>query len=116
MDKNEERVRNTTLVQLWNVISPVSIRSRSTISALDAKTQRAPEPQLRSAKLYRDRARQMEAMAKHLLAPEPGSAQKPGDSSERLDNPPVWSPWNFQSKQRDWHEVIYDEMHRVHEA
>jgi hypothetical protein len=40
-----------------------------------------------------------------------GSAQKPGDSSEQLDNPPLWSPWNFQSKQRDWHEVIYDEMH-----
>jgi hypothetical protein len=50
------------------------------------------------------------------LGTAPGSAQKPGDSSERLDNPPVWSPWNFQSKQRDWHEVIYDEMHRVHEA
>jgi hypothetical protein len=41
---------------------------------------------------------------------EPGSAQKLGDSSEQLDNPPFWSPWNFQSKQRDWHEIIYDEM------
>jgi hypothetical protein len=39
-----------------------------------------------------------------------GQAQKPGDSPEQLHNPPLWSPWNFQSKQRDWHEVIYDEM------
>ena len=38
-------------------------------------------------------------------------ARKPGDSSEQLDNPPLWSPWNFQTKQRDWHEIIYDEMH-----
>jgi len=39
-----------------------------------------------------------------------GPARKPDDSSERLDNPPLWSPWNFQTKQRDWHEVIYDQM------
>lgn len=39
-----------------------------------------------------------------------GPARKSGDSSERLDNPPLWSPWNFQTRQRDWHEVIYDEM------
>jgi hypothetical protein len=39
-----------------------------------------------------------------------GTARKPGDSSEQLDNPPLWSPWNFQTKQRDWHKAIYDEM------
>jgi hypothetical protein len=38
------------------------------------------------------------------------AATKPSDSSEQLDNAPFWSPWNFQTKQRDWHEVIYDEM------
>jgi hypothetical protein len=38
------------------------------------------------------------------------TARKPGDSSDQLDNPPFWSPWNFQTKQRDWHEFIYDEM------
>jgi hypothetical protein len=37
-------------------------------------------------------------------------ATKPGDSSDQLDNPPFWSPWNFQTNQRDWHEIIYDEM------
>jgi hypothetical protein len=25
-----------------------------------------------------------------------GPARKPGDPSEQLDNPPLWSPWNFQ--------------------
>ena len=40
--------------------------------------------------------------------------QKPGDSSEQLDNPPLWSPWNFQTKQRDWHQALYDEMHSNH--
>jgi hypothetical protein len=39
-----------------------------------------------------------------------GPARKPGDPSEQLDNPPLWSLWNFQTRQRDWHEIIYDEM------
>jgi hypothetical protein len=39
-----------------------------------------------------------------------GPVRKPGDWSEQLDNPSLWSPWNFQTKQRDWHEIIYDEM------
>jgi hypothetical protein len=39
-----------------------------------------------------------------------GPAQTQGDSPEELDNPPLWSPWNFQTKKRDWHEVVYDEM------
>jgi hypothetical protein len=38
-----------------------------------------------------------------------GPAREPSNFSERLDNPPLWSPWNFQSKKLDWHEVIYDE-------
>jgi hypothetical protein len=29
--------------------------------------------------------------------------------SERLDNPPLWSPCNFQ-KQSDWHQDFYGEM------
>lgn len=41
----------------------------------------------------------------------PKLAQEPSNSSEQLDNPPLRSPWNFQGKQRDWHEVFYDEMH-----
>jgi hypothetical protein len=40
-----------------------------------------------------------------------GTPEKPGNSSERLDNPPLWSPWNFQNKQRDWHEDFYGETH-----
>jgi hypothetical protein len=39
-----------------------------------------------------------------------GPARKLGESSEQLDNAPFRSPWNFQTKQRDWHESIYDEM------
>jgi hypothetical protein len=41
------------------------------------------------------------------------SAQKSGESSERLDNPPLWSPWNFGTRHADWHEVFYDEMRSV---
>jgi hypothetical protein len=40
-----------------------------------------------------------------------GTAEKSGDSSERLDTPPLWSPWNFQIKKRDWHEDFYDQIH-----
>jgi hypothetical protein len=43
-----------------------------------------------------------------------GPARKPGDSSDQLDNPPLWSSWNFQTKQREWHEVFYDEMRSDH--
>ena len=39
-----------------------------------------------------------------------GLARKLGDSPEQLNNPPLWSPWNFQTRQRDWHEIFYDEM------
>jgi hypothetical protein len=38
-----------------------------------------------------------------------GTAKKPGES-ERLDNPPRWSPWDFQNKQPDWHENFYSKM------
>jgi len=47
-------------------------------------------------------------MSKNIGTQNP--EQNPGDLSEQLDNPPFWSPWNFQTKQRDWHEVIYDEL------
>jgi hypothetical protein len=36
--------------------------------------------------------------------------QKSDDSWAQLDDPPAWSPWNFQTQQRDWHQAIYDEM------
>jgi hypothetical protein len=39
-----------------------------------------------------------------------GAGGKTGYSSKQLDNPPLWSPWNFQTRRRDWHEVIYDEI------
>jgi hypothetical protein len=48
MDKNEERVRNTTLVQLWN--DEIIDRERIDTGEMSEA----------------DRARQMEAMAKHL--------------------------------------------------
>ena len=38
-----------------------------------------------------------------------GTAKKPGES-ERLDNPPRRSPWDFQNKQPDWHENFYSKM------
>jgi hypothetical protein len=39
-----------------------------------------------------------------------GPARNPSESSAEMDNPPLWSYWNFQTRQRDWHEVIYGEM------
>ena len=44
-----------------------------------------------------------------------GKAEKPGDSSERLNNPPRWSPWNFR-KQPDWQQDFYGEMRSQVEA
>jgi hypothetical protein len=26
----------------------------------------------------------------------------------QLNDPPRWSPWNFQKTERDWHRDIYD--------
>lgn len=43
-----------------------------------------------------------------------GAAKNLGES-ERVDNPPRWSPWNFQ-KQPDWHENFYGEMRSHVEA
>ncbi len=40
----------------------------------------------------------------------PKEPRESSNSSEQMDNPPLWSPWNFLTKRRDWHEVIYDEM------
>jgi hypothetical protein len=36
--------------------------------------------------------------------------EKTSDSSEQLNDAPLWSPWNFQHKRRDWQEDIYDEL------
>ena len=52
----------------------------------------------------------LETMGKNTNS-ERGAAEEPGHSSERLDNPPLWSPWNFQNKKRDWHEDFYDQIH-----
>ncbi len=49
-------------------------------------------------------------MSQNNIGTAEGPARKPGDSSKQLDNPPLWSPWNFHSKRPDWHEVIYEEM------
>jgi hypothetical protein len=38
------------------------------------------------------------------------AAEKPAGSSERLADPPLSSAWNFQNKERDWHEDFYDEI------
>jgi len=35
----------------------------------------------------------------------------------QLNDPPRWSPWNFQNTKRDWHRDIYGETHASeHEA
>lgn len=39
-----------------------------------------------------------------------GPVKVPDDMSEQSNNPPFWSPWNFQIRGRDWHEIFYDEM------
>jgi hypothetical protein len=49
------------------------------------------------------------AMSQNLGTAQ-GTQRKPVESLELLDDPPLWSPWNFQSKQPDWHKIIYDEM------
>jgi hypothetical protein len=66
MDKNEERVRNTTLAQLWN--DEIVDRERiDTGEMSDAEARERAEFWHQAAGLYHVRARQMEAMAKHLL-------------------------------------------------
>ena len=65
MDKNEERVRNSTLVQLWN--DEIVDRERiDTGEMSEAEARERAEFWHQAAELYRDRAKQMEAMEKHV--------------------------------------------------
>ena len=53
-------------------------------------------------------------MSESSVEERAGTAKKPRES-ERLNNPPRWSPWNFQ-KQPDWHQDFYGEMRSQVEA
>jgi hypothetical protein len=65
MDKNEERVRNSTLMQLWN--DEIIDRERiDTGEMSEAEVRERAEFWQQAAELYRGRARQTAAMAKHL--------------------------------------------------
>jgi hypothetical protein len=75
MDKNEERVRNSTLVQLWN--DEIIDRERiDTGEMSEAEVRERVEFWHRAAELYRDRARQMLAMAKHLQKTKPATERR----------------------------------------
>jgi hypothetical protein len=70
MDNNKERVRNSTLAQLWN--DEIIDRERiNTGEMSEAEVRERAEFWHQAAELYRDRARQMEAMAKHLQKTKP---------------------------------------------
>ena len=75
MDKNEERIRNTTLVQLWN--DEIIDRERiDTGEMSEAEARERAEFWHQAAELYRDRARQMEAMANHLQKNKPATEHR----------------------------------------
>jgi hypothetical protein len=75
MDKNEERVRNTTLAQLWN--DEIVDRERiDTGEMSEVEARERAEFWYQAAKLYRDRAIQMEAMAKHLQKTKPATKHR----------------------------------------
>jgi hypothetical protein len=75
MDKNEERVRNSSLVQLWN--DEIVDRERiDTGEMSEAEARERAEFWHQAAKLYRDRGRQMEAMAKHLQKTKPTTGRR----------------------------------------
>jgi hypothetical protein len=66
MDRNEERVRNSTLAQLWN--DEIADRERIDTGEMgEVEARERAEFWHQAAELYRDRARQMDAMATHLL-------------------------------------------------
>src|SRR5215472_5707098 len=70
MDKNEERVRNTTLAQLWND----EIIDRERIDTGEMSEAEARERALfwhQAAELYRDRARQMGQWVSTCRKPSP---------------------------------------------
>jgi hypothetical protein len=65
MDKNEERVRHSTLMQLWN--DEIIDRERiDTGEMSEAEIRERAKFWHQAAELYRGRAKQMEAMSKHL--------------------------------------------------
>ena len=75
MDKNEERIRNTTLVQLWN--DEIIDRERiDTGEMSEAEVRERTEFWHQAAELYRDRARQIEAMANHLQKNKPATEHR----------------------------------------
>ena len=75
MYKNEERVRNTTLAQLWN--DEIIDRERiDTGEMSQAEIRERTEFWHQAAELYRDRARQMEGMAKHLQKTKPATGRR----------------------------------------
>jgi hypothetical protein len=75
MDKNEERVRNSTLVQLWND-EIVDHERIDTGEMSEAEARERAEFWHQAAELYRDRAKQMEAMAKHLQKIKPATERR----------------------------------------
>jgi hypothetical protein len=75
MDKNEERVRKGTLVQLWN--DEIVDRERiDTGEMSEAEARERAEFWHQAAELYRNRAKQMEAMAKHLQKTTPATERR----------------------------------------
>jgi hypothetical protein len=75
MDRNEERVRNSTLVQLWN--DEIIDRERIDTGEMgEAEVRERAEFWHQAAALYRDRAKQMEAMAKHLQKSKSGTERR----------------------------------------
>ena len=76
MDMNKDRVRNSTLAQLWN--DEIIDRERiDTGEMSEAEVRERTEFWHQAAELYRDRARQMEAMAKHLQKNKPATERRP---------------------------------------
>jgi hypothetical protein len=75
MDRNKERVRNSTLAQLWD--DEIGDRERiDTGEMSEAEAQERAEFWHQAAGLYRDRARQMGEMAKHLQKTKPATERR----------------------------------------
>jgi len=75
MDMNKDRVRNSTLAQLWN--DEIIDRERiDTGEMSEGEAREHAEFWRQAAKLYRDRARQMEGMAKHLQKTKPTTKRR----------------------------------------
>ena len=75
MDMNKDRVRNSTLAQLWN--DEIIDRERiDTGEMSEAEIRERTEFWHGAAELYHDRARQMEELAKHLQKTKLASASR----------------------------------------